>query len=360
MKIGILTFHFVHNYGAVLQAYALQEFLRSNKYDVEFINFRPYERLFHEFRRFYIRRFISRNLKRVIYQLLLIPKRELRWKNFERFINENLKMSPKVKEIPSSYDVYVFGSDQIWNPFITNGFIDSYFGIFPFPKEHRKYISYAPSMCQDHMTKSMEDYLKGALANFDSISVREHSAVSLLIGLTSKPIAEVLDPTLLVQPSVWKSKIKNRNHSKKYVLVYQVVPIPETMNIANVVAKQQHAEVIEIKPYVELKNRKNVMTTLSPDRFLDLIANACYVVTTSFHGTVFSLIYNIPFYTIKHNDSRDSRVISLLGALGIEERLISRTTLPVCKHVNYDTINEKLETLRSFSQSWLLDSLKDK
>ena len=151
MKIGLLTFHCAHNYGAVLQCYALQETLISMGHEVEVINYRP-KYLIASYKRFELHRFISLNLinslKNSIKEALLAGRRFRRYKAFEEFITNRLNLSERVNanNIPSKYDIYIIGSDQIWNPKITKGFDSVYWGQFKFPKERRRYIAYAASM----------------------------------------------------------------------------------------------------------------------------------------------------------------------------------------------------------------------
>ena len=139
MKIGILTFHCAHNYGAVLQCYAMQEFLRSKGHDVEVINYRP-NYLLKPYKIFNVKRFSSKKpiriLKGLILEFLLFPVRLKRFYGFENFINNKLILSKTVtkESIPSNYDIYIVGSDQIWNPKITKGFDEIYFCRFPFEK----------------------------------------------------------------------------------------------------------------------------------------------------------------------------------------------------------------------------------
>ena len=148
MRVGILTFHCAHNYGAVLQCYALQEVLRGMGNEVEVINYCP-SYLTDVYKVVNIHRVLSRNplrmAKRSIVEVLTLSNRIRRYRGFDRFINSWLTLSAS-RDVTPDYDVYVMGSDQIWNPSLTHGFDGRFFGDFPFPKEGRKYVSYAASM----------------------------------------------------------------------------------------------------------------------------------------------------------------------------------------------------------------------
>ena len=163
MKIGILTFHCAHNYGAVLQCYALQEVLKGMGHTVEVMDYRPsYLKAPYDIVSF--RRIQSRNpirlMKGMISEFLSLPERIIRHKGFDRFIKEQLCLS--APGIPSDCDAYVMGSDQIWNPGITQGFDGVYFGYLPFPKGHRSYIAYAASMEREALDDSEKNYFLGA------------------------------------------------------------------------------------------------------------------------------------------------------------------------------------------------------
>lgn len=356
MKIGILTFHCAHNYGAVLQCYALQEVLKGMGHTVEVIDYRPdYLRIPYDV--ISLRRIWSRNplrlAKRIISETLSFPQRILRHREFERFINRYLNLS-KSTGIPSDYDVYVIGSDQIWNSKITNGFDGVYFGYFPFPKGKRKYIAYAASMEAESLDRVAKDYLRKALNNFDAVSVRETHLAALLQPLTDKKISVVLDPTLLADASVWDSFLGSKPLERKYVLVYQVRVDEATMRIANHIASQLGAKVVTISSYSTWKRSKHLYWAESPQAFVNWIKHASCVVTTSFHGTAFSIILNKSFYSLALG-SGDTRSASLLKLVGLEDRMIDKSALPSFQQIDYAgrQVNDKLAKYRNASRTFL-------
>lgn len=363
MKIGILTFHCAHNYGAVLQCYALQEYLSNAGHEVKVINYRP-EYLLCPYRIINRSGFNSINplriVKSFIRELLIAPIRYARHDNFNKFIINRLKLTPSVthNEIPSDFDVYIVGSDQIWNPNITQGFDNVYFCDFPFKKGHRIYLSYAASMESKRLSENDSSFLKKALLNFNTISVREDELKELLQPLTTKLITRVLDPTLLLTRDVWENITPANPIKEKYVLTYQVREQTETEAIAQHIAGQLGAKVINLVAWVNIY-KKNKYQTASPELFLALIKNAECVVTTSFHGTAFSIIYNKPFYTIKLNDGKDSRVDSILNALKLYNRFIDKNELPIFSSIDYLNVNKELDTLRKDSQLYLKSSIAE-
>ena len=361
MKIGILTFHCAHNYGAVLQCYATQEFLRSKGYDVEIINYRP-KYLLDPYKLFNSKRLLSKNpisiIKGTIRELILFPTRLNRWLNFEKFINHKLILSNKVKNklIPSTYDVYIVGSDQIWNPLITKGFDEIYFCNFSFIKGKKKYIAYAASMESKILDNNISQHYYQNLLRFDAISVRETDLLKLLQPLLNVPIVQVLDPTLMISPYVWYS-FPQKLIKGKYVLVYEVRKNSNTIRIARHIAKQIGAQVKVLVACLQFHS-KEINQSASPEDFVNYVRNASCVVTTSFHGTAFSIIFNRPFYTVRLNDGADSRSASLLKSVDLEDRLIDVVDAPEFTQIEYLEVNRKINILRDKSQNYILKNLK--
>lgn len=362
MRIGILTFHCAHNYGAVLQCYATQEFLRSKGYEVEIINYRP-KYLLEPYKIFKIKRILSKNpirmLKGLIKEFILFPIRFKRFCGFENFINNKLILSKVVtkESIPSNYDVYIVGSDQVWNPKITRGFDLVYFADFPFQKGEKRYISYAASMEAKALDDDQTTFLNKNLSNFDSLSVREDVLQQLLKPLTSKPIFQVLDPVLMVPSEIWDNIPSGKKDIDKYVVVYQVRNHPDTMRIAHHIAAQIGVKVKVLVAWSQIKIHETDQEA-TPEEFVNYIRNASCVVTTSFHGSAFSIIFNRPFYTIRLNDGADTRSSSLLKSIGLENRMIEANCSPVFSQIDYSSVNKKLNSLRVKSQNYLLSSLQ--
>ena len=362
MKIGILTFHCAHNYGAVLQCYALQETLRQMGHDVEVIDYRP-EYLLWPYRWFDAHRFISKNpikaLKKSFKELVLLRLRFRRYNAFNSFISNRLHISERVSadSIPNKYNIHIMGSDQIWNPKITKGFDPVYFGKFKFPKEERKYIAYAASMEAKSLRGEEQNFYKQSLKNFDAVSVRERQLAELLQPLTSKKVEAVIDPTLLADKNIWESIAKQPKIKQKYVLVYQVRSNEKTIRIAESIANQLSAIVIEIKAWMSIEYSKRKIQCASPEEFIGWIKYASCIVTTSFHGTAFSIIFNRPFYCITLGDGGDSRSLSLLTALQLDDRMVNKNDSPVFSEVNYERANKLLLNLKMKSLLFLTNAV---
>ena len=361
MKIGILTFHCAENYGAVLQCYATQEFLRSEGHDAKVIDYRP-NYLLEPYQLFYLRRLLCRNpihiVANLIKELIHLPKRCYRRRAYRRFSKQYLKLTETVdsNSIPSSFDGYVVGSDQIWNAAITQGFDNVFFCKFPFSKEKKKYIAYAASMGKVELSDdNVKEIVREALDSFDAISVRERDLQKQLQDLFPH-VEQVLDPTLMANPKVWDHFTSQPLVPEKYVVVYEVRTNKNTLRIAKNLAAQIGGKVIVIDSWTSL-HRNEYYKAVSPENFVNLIRHAACVVTTSYHGTAFSIILNRPFYTIRLNDGADSRSQSLLETLHLTERMIELHESPTFTPINYQEANNLLAVLRHKSQEFLIDAL---
>lgn len=363
MKIGLLTFHCAQNFGAVLQCYATQEFLKNKGYDVEVIDYRP-DYLLRPYRLFNVQRLACGNPIKsginLVKELIQFPRRCYRQWAYRKFANKYLTLSDTVtkESIPPYYDTYLVGSDQIWNPRLTKGFDDAYFCRFKFPKDNKRYVAYAASMEVKELSAEDKQYYQEVLSRFDAVSVREDELARLLQPLTSQPVTQVLDPTLMADPQIWDAFSTRSSFSKKkYVVIYQGRSNKASERIAKDIAKQVGGEVYILSTWFSLSRGETHMN-ISPEQFVDIIRNAACVITTSFHGTAFSIIFNRPFYTIRMNDGADTRSQSLLASLNLQDRMIGTDASPLFSAIDYSEANVKLEQLRSRSQQFLLDALQ--
>lgn len=368
-RIGILTFHCAHNYGAVLQTYGLQEQLKLMNFDVEIIDYIPRYLLdpylavkpFRTCRTNCLTKSLA-YLKFLAKEAPFVPFRLYRRKKFSEFIINRLQLSEerffRAFDENLKYDFYVIGSDQVWNPDISNGFDTVYFGNFRTGKEAKR-ISYAASMSKYNLTGQQKAELQNLLANFDRISVREDELGMYLSDNYRIDATTVLDPTLLVTPDLWHS-MAEAPRKKKYLLVYTIVLREKTMNIARRIAKERGLEIIEIvADNIVLRDYYTSQTIVcaSPGEFVGWFKNADFVVTSSFHGTAFSLIFNKQFWTIGAGDGRDSRIRTLLSHIGLENRLILSEGIRSDETINYVRPNKQLQALRANSVNFLRNNL---
>ncbi len=357
MKIGILTFHSAHNYGAVLQCFALQETLKAMGHNVEVIDYRP-PYITKVYGRFYHKRYVSKNpikmARKILFEIAVFTRRIRIFNGFSNFINNVLNLS-YAKTVTDDYDAYIIGSDQVWRPELTEGIVPYYFANFPFEKGQKKYLTYAVSMGGIDDGPG-DDYLHKALKNFDAISVREEYLADYLRTLTNKTIHTVLDPSLLAERKIWDRIAKVPAIKSKYVVVYQVRKYrKEALNIARDIAKEIGAVVISLNLHFRSPNG---YTCTCPEEFVGAIKGASCVVTTSFHGTAFALIFERPFYNVGLGDAGDMRAKALLETVGLQDRFIMKTDHPKFSEIDFSTANAKLEELQQKSKEFLINSLK--
>lgn len=333
MKIGILTFHFACNYGAVLQCYALQKFLSDSGHEVEIIDYRPAS-VAGGYRWFDPRRFWgitpAKFWRKTSSEIKVIGDRKRRYEAFDAFVRTRLNLSQPVKDrdgmlsAASNYDILIAGSDQIWNRKLTDGTDPLYWGDF-FRNGDTAMISYAASM-EDGFDKATEEEARKFLPRFNALSVREPSLAQRLMALL--PLTEVAvtaDPTLLLSPEQWDDVSAPTMTDEPYLLFYQVRKSSKAYEIAKAVAESKGLKLVCLSAKVELENSKEVAAA-SPEEFLSLFRHASYVVTTSFHGTVFSVVFHKDFLCPAVDDGKNSRQDSLLAALGLGNRVVNDLT----------------------------------
>lgn len=362
MKIGILTFHCAHNYGAVLQCYALQETLKSMGHDVEVIDYRP-KYLILPYKRFNIKWFCRKNLikilKRISSEIKLYHTRRNRYNNFNNFITKRLNLSSKIANnfIPDIYDIYIIGSDQVWNKKITWGFDPIYWGEFKHSTTN-KVITYAASMEANKIKEEDVSVIRRLLENFNYISVREETLKHLLDNISNKYIKVVLDPTLIANTQIWDKIIKYPQTNRKYILIYQYAKNINILRIANSIAKQIDSDVINITTdFLTKDNGKAIsLYDISPEAFIGYIKKASLIITPTFHATAFSIIFNKPFYFVKFKNVENTRVKTLLTNIQLNDRIINETDSPVFSGIDYSKANICLNELQKESISFLKEA----
>lgn len=305
MKIGILTFHNADNYGAVLQCYALQEKLKELYPDDEVfvIDYKC-----HKIVNSYVPRF---NIKRP-WKILTLPKIKKKVKIFQKFRETYFHLGT---DDFSFYDVIYYGSDQIWNSALTGHDL-----IF-FGKDYSgKKIAYAAS---DGGEMNYDTEVCELLNQFSIISCREKTLTDKLQNSDIKsPLTTVCDPVFLLSKEQWM-KIAELPKVEKYVLAYKVSDNPNFDTEAEKLGKRLGKKIIQIV-YVKSLQKffyygQNFVEGISPEQFVGYFAKADFVLTTSFHGTAFSVIFDKPFFVLSFN-KRSERITDLLSVLKIKDR----------------------------------------
>ena len=348
MKIGILTFHRTHNYGAVLQCFALQETIRKMGHDVLVINYvQPYiehnNNVFYDFQQ----KFKSSPLHELKSIARYATKFIKSGDSFLFFRRRHLRLTSKcVREtIPNDFDCYLIGSDQLWSLECTKEIDPVFFGDFNHKRDSSVY-GYAISGNESSLRQISTTRLANYVRNFTRISFREKSLSDCFLCLTKQNTRVDIDPTLLTDKSVWLPLIEKRWGHKDYVLIYQVRGGREQQQALSVkaqqLAKEQGTYTIDLSTY-----------KFSPSEFVTAFKYAKCIVTSSFHGTAFALIFNKPLCAIRLNDGHDSRYVDLLSAVGAEAFLFDLKDELRIVGLNYTHITNKLEAYRQDSLQYL-------
>lgn len=361
MKIGILTIHTAFNYGAMLQAFALQTALLKLGHEVQLIDYYPKDLE----RNNYMREF-SLNPKRAIgyFYARFNPNVQKKIYRFSEFRNQ-LQLTNRYfdkNELylnPPEFDVYMVGSDQVWN--MERGF-DS-FWFLDFIKDKRK-ISYASSFGTYTISKEYNDQLKKQLTEFQAISVRELDGVNIIKDATGLNATQVLDPTFLLSTNDWASLASKRQFQGDYILTYGFSKSKEFGELLIRVKEIYNLPVVAIAigshyPYHVDKSIINA----GPKEFIALFRDAKIICTDSFHGLAFSIHFRKTFFSIPHM-TRNSRLESLLNLLNLKNRQFSNPKSNILDlsedelAVNYHPIEALIEKSKNDSLSFLLESLK--
>jgi hypothetical protein len=363
MKIGILTQPLQNNYGGLLQAYALQTILKRMGHDVWTIN--------RQFKNPSILVKVVSVVKPIVIKYLFhnpvdikarptTLEKQVIAKNTDRFIKENIRMTENINTIKKlsilnkyQFDAYVVGSDQVWrpgySPCLTNYFLD-----FLKNENTTKRVAFAASFGVDNW--EYNNYLtrkcKKLALKFNTISVREESAVQLCKENFDVDATLVLDPTLMLDKEDYIALIEKDKMPKKEktLMVYILDQTPEKLAITEIIKRKLNLEINSVMPKMSFSKeaRNNINECVYPpvSEWLNGFKDAKFVVTDSFHGTAFSIIFNIPFIVIGNNSRGLTRFSSLLKIFGLENRMISKVSELSDKSL-YTQLNfEKLNKIR--------------
>jgi len=361
MKIGILTYHRSHNFGALLQAFALKTYLNSLGYDGQIIDYFPD---FHKetyrlwsWRLFWHKNLISK-IKSGLKIIFSFAGKRQKSKKINRFIDKYLAPTP-IPTADEPFDTVIYGSDQIWryqDNMIFTGFDDIYFGSEQIPAKKR--ITYSASMGIIVNNAETRQYLQTALKRFSAVAVREQNLLNFIQPLTTKNVYLTADPVFLLPREEWETMVRPAHTVEKYILVYDLLSSPVVGQIAKILSKNKNLPVVRIRSSVNIIENRYNKSIIDPIEFLSLIKHAEYVVTSSFHGVAFSIIFKKEFYV--NLPKNRGRVENLLARLGVSERMInSISELNEKTKLNYQTINDAVQLYRRDSQEYLQKALNE-
>ena len=370
-----------HNYGSLLQTYAMQQYLNSNDFSNEIIKYSEKNYL----RR--LLRFTNLNYTRSKFKLtyrnfyLKIFYREVNARlkqrsiKFEQFKNENLFFSTlitnrtRLKKIIKNYDIALLGSDQVLHP---SNLLMNYFNLNFVPLSIKK-IGYAPSFGVSSIPKCQKNRTKAYLNSFNHLSIRENVGQGIVRDLVKREVPVVCDPTLLVSISVWEGLIDNNKLIKEdYIFCYFLGNNEHHRVFADDLKKVTGLKLVTLKYLDEfvkydLKFGDYSPFDIGPKEFVNLISKASYVLTDSFHASIFSILFQRKFFTFnrfsnKNNTSTNSRIYSLLGQLNLKDRLISGLEsadelymLPI----DYNHVNRNIDEIRGLSEEFIIKALNN-
>ena len=370
-KVGILTILDVANFGSMLQGYALATVIQRMGYEAEFINYwRSDYTTSHKVRTFLHDRSLGNVLKRIVFALSALffyaPIRKRVRSFLTRYFTftRSYHSINELQKCPPLMDVAISGSDQIWNSVYNNGIDRAFFFFFT----NCPRIAYAASSGMDEFSSEELPTIKRLLSRYKAISVRESQTCKYLHSLGFLEVKHVLDPSLLLTASEWRQVAglkPDQKAKEKYLLVYSV----ERFNNDFIFSQAKRiAQGLNLKMYVvcttyPVKAKdygfNKIYAMAGVKTFLRLMANADFVVASSFHGTAFALNFNKEFVTISANKF-NIRMESLIQQFGIRHRIVDMKEKSVSEllPIDYEIINRKLEEARSYSKSFLSDSLK--
>ena len=371
-KLGIITIHKINNYGSVFQAYALQNACEDLGFKTEIIDYN-FPNAFHLFNK-YIETTDSQPNEPKWIKLLYALELKKQHNGIRHFVSKYEHLSDKQYNSPSElesdiplYDIYVTGSDQLWNPRHCNG--DPTF-MLHFAPENALKISYAASIGSNSIPYELQTQYKTLLSRYTHIAVRENSGVKLIKEVVDKEVTVVLDPTLLLNCDQWNQiAAPKRQFKKKYILCYFLNytfnAFPYVDQLAEYMQKQTGYEIVRVArpPHKLGLPHTHYRVGASPEEFLALVRDAEMVLTTSFHGTAFAVNYGKPVFTVvQDRNASDSRQVSLMHNLGLDDQILSvKDPMPVQSRFTYDEKSEqaRLEVLRQQSMDYLKRALKN-
>ena len=363
MKVNVITCQNALNHGARLQVFALSYYLKSKGVEVEVIDYRPDYMRFKEKLLYWP----GRSLKSWIKLFLYFNRRKRNILRNNIFLAFSKRYIPLTKDIyndinqlrenPPSANTFIAGSDQIWNITFNNGHDPAYYLDFGSLETNR--ISYAASFSLSPKEYHATTFVKDQLRKFNSISVRETSGISILKSLGYVGV-KVVDPVLLLSAQDWMNslELEELKENKPYILVYDIMGCKRIKKIAQKLSQLFTWPIYSVSP-TSLRYVDKSFELASPRQFVQLINNSSFVISNSFHGTVFSLIFNKNFFFINRDDGLNERIHDLLDNLGLTDRIIDDCVQDeVLKHaIVYDPVNTILQKEIAISKRFLENSI---
>lgn len=370
IKVEVITLQRVPNYGSVLQGYATQKVIEKLGYEVELINYYP-QRM-HMLAMLKRLKYKNDKLRkslilRTIARLVIIPSYIKRFRVFNKFTKENIKMTDKEyitfedlkKDIPEA-DIYCTGSDQVWNSKWNEGIDYSLF--LDFLQEDKKRITYAASFGKAKLEENEKEETKRLISKYKYLAMREKSGVDIIKELGIKEnVLQVLDPTLLLTGEEWQSLTSKKYQNKKYIFMYNINRDKRLDKYAKNFAKSKKLPLIYVSyNYHEAFKYGKLKCNPKVEDFLSLIANAEYVLTDSFHCLAYSINFNKQVI-ISYPERFSTRLASIAELTGVTNRVIDNyNNLSICdRKIDFEYANRMLENERKKSLEYLKKAIEE-
>lgn len=369
-KIATITM-FGDNYGACLQAFALQHVLEERNQYSRIIKYNSFDYT-NKKAQTKLQKVKKYGLKKVILYLVEKKYSKMVKDAFQSFRENYLKFDTKeycrgkdLSELNERYDLFLCGSDMIWSEEFIDDW-DFYYLKFvtPFKKN-----SYAPSFGKNNLTEENKKKVAHYLETFKNLSCRENGGVDLIQSLTEKSVVQVLDPTMLLSANEWNQVIGNtdRIFKEKYVFAYV---FGKTNNKRKKIFETVESKIAPVK-FIPRKRKKDYdnfpVDVVGPLEYMRLIRDAEFVVTDTFHGLMFSIIFRKPFIVLQRNDGTNwsqysDRMTSTLKMFGLEERYVRETGLNIdqYKELDYSGIEKVIQQKRDSSLMYLDKVINEK
>ena len=380
-KTGLCIVYKNRNYGSMLQSYATLIELRKLGVSYEIIRYSPVKNM-----RFYIKSLPRLLNKDMAYSKLRILKKKagmkrhpefaekerIRGRKFREFTDKNFKsFSEEIRSFDElckyaeKYEAVLVGSDQLWLP---SGLATNFYNLKFVPQQIRK-VAYAASFGVGKIPFYQKKRTREYLSRIDCISVREHSGQKIIKELTGRDVPVIVDPTLVIGRKMWDTCIQNeRIYDEPYIFCYFLGKNGLCRSAAERLSAETGMRIVTLKHLDEYvpsdeKFGDESPYEVGPEEFVNLIRHAAFVCTDSFHGSVFSIIYHKQFivfnrYEEKSANSRNSRLDTLFGSLGIDRRYKEDIIQEMTASIDYDQVDHRLEGLRNEAEKYLIRALR--
>ncbi|WP_159020235.1 polysaccharide pyruvyl transferase family protein [Algibacter sp. L3A6] len=369
MNIKTITCHEVYNYGASLQEYALLAYLEKLGHNTETIHYKP-AYLCDRYNFWYIgnKKFEKYLLTKIMYIIIKLPQR-LRFlrrkKNFDNFSAKHIKSTKSLyrtneelkRNLPEA-DIYICGSDQIWNSFFQNGKDPAFY--LNFVPQNKLKISYAASFAIEKLEDNIKEFVKTNISNLHHISVRESSGKTILEDLEIKNVTQVLDPVFLLNKQEWFKLENNLKIKEDYIFIYDFDSNPSIKEMAERVRQKTGWKIISVNENIKYADKN--FWHKGPSSFLNLIKDAKFVISNSFHAVAFSIIFEKDFVVFNRTSNINTRMRDLLDSIKLNNLLILDTDM-IENHelnsINYSVVNKYLNNLINSSKTFLEDAIEN-